>query len=99
MGAPRWRQKPDANQKDIVAALEKIGCTVYDGSRIGGGFPDLVVGYRGLSLLIECKTAKGRLRKEQERWHREWKGHSCIVRSPMQAIDAVTEHVKNHQIR
>jgi hypothetical protein len=99
MTAPRWRQKPDANQPDIVAALESIGCSVYDASRVGGGFPDLVVGFRGLTLLLEVKTARGRLRKEQQQWIDEWRGFTRVVRSSTDAIETVLEHVKNHQSR
>ena len=96
MGAPRWRQKPDANQASIVTALESIGCTVYDASRVGGGFPDLVVGYRGLTMLLEVKTERGRVRKEQQQWHSSWRGCSFIVRSAMEAIEAVMSHVAHH---
>lgn len=99
MTSPRWRKKPDSNQGEIVKALESIGCSVYDASRVGGGFPDLVVGYRSCSLLMELKTETGKLKKTQQDWHRDWNGHLCVVRSPMEAIDAVTSHVKNYQNR
>ena len=96
--APRYAQKPDSNQPEIVTALEKIGCSVYDASRVGK-IPDLIVGYRGCTLLLEVKTPKGRLSSEQVEWHKEWRGHSCVVRSPKEAIEAVLTYVKNHQIR
>jgi len=98
MGAPRWAQRPDSNQPDIVTALEKIGCSVEQLHRVGR-IPDLLVGYRGLTMTLEVKTATGRLRKEQEQWHRGWKGHSCVVRSPEDAIQQVMSHVTSHQIR
>ena len=99
MGAPRWAQAPDANQDEVVKALEKIGCSVYDAHRIGGGLPDLIVGYRGLTMLVEVKTPKGKLREGQEQWIREWRGFTCVVRSPEDAIEKVMSHVKNHPIR
>lgn len=98
MGAPRWRQKPDSNQQDIIVALETIGCSVYDASRVGT-IPDLIVGFRGCTLLMEVKTPKGKLKPSQIQWHEDWNGHSCVVRSPMQAIEAATEYVKAHQNR
>ena len=98
MGAPRYRQKPDSNQGEIVQALEKIGCSVYDASRVGE-IPDLIIGFRGLVCLLEVKTPTGRMKKSQIQWHKEWNGHSCVVRSPMEAIEAVMTHVKNHPIR
>lgn len=99
MGAPRWAQKPDENQGEIVQALENIGCSVYDASRVGGSFPDLVVGIRGLTILLEVKTERGRVRKEQTKWHENWRGCTFIVRSPMEAIDVVMAHVRTHTIR
>ena len=98
MGAPRYRQKPDANHTDIIVALETIGCSVYDAYRVGT-IPDLIVGYRGCTMLVEVKTETGKLEKSQIQWHETWNGHSCVVRSPMEAIEAVTLHVKNHPIR
>ena len=95
---PRFRQKPDANQPEIVTALLKIGCTVYDASRVGT-LPDLVVGYRGVTCLIECKMPNGKLNADQKVWHEGWNGHSVVVHSPQEAIDAVISHVKNHQSR
>jgi hypothetical protein len=50
-------------------------------------------------MLLEVKTPNGKMKRDQIKWHREWRGHSCVVRSPMEAIEAVTEHVKNYQIR
>jgi VRR-NUC domain len=32
------------------------------------GFPDLVLARRGIVLIVELKTEKGRVTKEQERW-------------------------------
>lgn len=50
-------------------------------------------------MLLEVKTKSGRLKKSQERWMLEWRGHSCVVRSPEEACQAVLDHVKNHRIR
>lgn len=99
MGAPRWRQKPDSNQQDIIDALEKIGCVVYDATRVGGGFPDLVVGRSGLCCLLEVKTDSGQLNTKQRRFHEMWTGCTFVVRSPMQAIETVQQYVKDHTIR
>ena len=38
-----YRRRADKNHSQITAALRKIGARVYDASRVGGGFPDLVV--------------------------------------------------------
>ena len=99
MAAPRYAQRPDRNQPEIVTALEKIGCSVYDATKVGEGFPDLVVGLRGVTCLLEVKQPKGKLRQTQVDFMEAWNGHMCVVRSPDEAIKAVLEHVKNHPIR
>lgn len=55
----------DANQSEIVAALRACGCTVAITSDVGGGFPDLVVGYQGRNFLLEIKTPGGKLTPDQ----------------------------------
>lgn len=42
----RRAARTDANQVEIVSALRAIGCSVSDTSGVGGGFPDLAVGFR-----------------------------------------------------
>jgi len=81
---------PDHNQKDIIAALKQIGATVADLSGAGGGCPDLLIGYQGLSLLLEVKNTEGRNRVDpkQVKFHAEWRGGPIhVVRSPQEAID------------
>ena len=48
--------KVDNNQREIVKKLRKIpGVTVSITSALGDGFPDIVVGYKGVNHLIEIK--------------------------------------------
>ena len=47
--------RTDANQPQVVKALRDAGATVAITSMVGDGFPDLVVGFRGETLLIEVK--------------------------------------------
>lgn len=78
--------KVDANHADIVSAFRKMGATVLDLSRVGGGCPDLLVGYRGENWLVEVKTAFGTLRESQERFFEGWRGQCCVVRSVSDVI-------------
>lgn len=71
----------DANHAEIVDAFRKMGATVLDLSRVGGGCPDLLVGRRGENLLVEVKTARGKLRETQQKFFSEWRGQCCVVRS------------------
>lgn len=52
----RHAARVDANQAEIVAALRAAGASVW----IIGLPVDLLVGYRGQSLLMECKTLTGK---------------------------------------
>lgn len=83
-----YGKKRDACEKEIVKALEAAGATV---SKLDGkGIPDLLVGYRGRTYLMECKDPKdgkrnsrsgnaGKandlgLRDSQWDWWQAWKG-------------------------
>lgn len=85
----RLRAKRDANEAAIVDVLEAMGCSV---DRLSGkGTPDLAVGFGGRHLvLIEVKSAKGRLTPDQERWRQQWNGPPpAVVRSPDEAVRLV----------
>lgn len=51
----RARPRIDANQPDIVKALRKMGAFVQSLAAVGDGCPDLLVGFRGKTYLIEVK--------------------------------------------
>jgi len=63
-----YAKRTDANQKVIVAALRAAGATVFDLSRVGGGCPDIAVGFRGKTYLMEIKSEGGKLNKKQVEW-------------------------------
>ncbi|MEL6646642.1 MAG: VRR-NUC domain-containing protein [Pseudomonadota bacterium] len=73
--------KVDNNQGDIIRWFRGLGATVHPCQRVGEGFPDLVVGYRGVNLLVEVKQEGHKLRPNQKDWHEGWKGQCCVVRS------------------
>ena len=85
MSLNRYAKRRDANEPAIIQALEAIGCTVL---RLD--HPDMVVGYRGQNYLLECKIAKGALKPSQILLRDNWRGQFAIVRSPEEAIKAVT---------
>ena len=92
MRNPAAQGKADANQKEIMKALEQVGCTIEDASSMGKGFPDLIVGRAGVTYLLEVKSEKGKLNPTQTEWHDEWRGQKAIVRSPIEAIQVVCQH-------
>ena len=81
------RRKADRNQAAIVDALRTVGCSVQPLHGAGSGVPDLLVGYRGVNLLMEVKNGKrGKLTPAQYVWHRDWRGPLAVVRSVEEAL-------------
>lgn len=61
----RRAAKVDRNHSEIVQAFRRLGYLVADTSRLGKGFPDLLV-QKGGVWLVEVKAPKGKLTKDQE---------------------------------
>jgi Holliday junction resolvase len=76
---PYYKKKVDTNQAEIVEALRKAGCSVFIASSVGRGFPDLVIGKGGRTLLVEVKDKKGVLTEDQIKFHTEWKGSAIVI--------------------
>lgn len=86
----RYAARVDGNQAEIVKALRGIGCSV----EIIGRPVDLLVGYRALNFLLECKRPGCENRKDQQKqrdWMAGWRGQVRVVRSAEEAIRVVTE--------
>lgn len=80
----------DSTHREIVRMLEAVGASVFDSADVGGGFPDLVVGYRGKTYLMEVKGPKGKLRASQVAFGRRWKGTAVdVVRTAAEALIAI----------
>lgn len=83
-------KRRDTTHKAIVQALRAVGATVADTADLGGDFPDLVVGFRGKTWLMEVKGPKGRLSEGQAAFQAAWRGGPyVVVRSPQEAIDTL----------
>jgi hypothetical protein len=87
----RAHPKTDANQAEIVRALRAIGATVAITSSVGSGFPDLVVGYHGVTTCLEVKAPGGRMTADEEAWFKAWHGDAYIVSSPEEAIQVMQD--------
>ena len=80
----KYGARKDANHSIVVQALEAAGVSVIDTSSMGGGFPDLIAGFGGVTVLIEIKNPKtgyGRkgLNKNQLKWKEQWTGGAYAV--------------------
>ena len=85
----RRRAKVDANQAQIVQALRKVGATVLHLHPLGRGAPDILAGYRGRNILMEIKSAKGKLTPQEAEFMWGWKGQYCEVRTVQEALLAI----------
>lgn len=88
---PRRAARVDENQPAIVAAFQALGASVQHLHMVGGGCTDLVIGYRGVNLMVEVKDgdkppSKQSLTPAQKVWHDAWRGQVAIVNSVDAAI-------------
>ena len=87
---PKYAQKVDLNQNEIVQALRAIGCDV----ELIGRPVDALVGYRKHNFLMEFKQDGKQNRKDQkdqQDWIKNWRGQVRYVTSPEEAITLVTK--------
>ena len=83
-------KRTDANQASILATLRQVGATVVDLSAVGKGCPDLLVGHRGVTYLLEVKARKGRTTPDQDVFYAWWRGGPVhIVRTADEALSAI----------
>jgi len=79
-------RRVDDNHGEIIDAFRKMGCSVADLSRLGGGIPDLAVGLYGRTVLVEVKDgrkppSKRQLTPDEREFRERWQGHYAIVES------------------
>jgi len=95
----RKRGRRDANQGPIVETLVAVGATVTDLASVGGGVPDLLVGFRGGNYLLEIKNggkspSRQKLTFDQILYHATWRGSLCVVTNEAEALKAIGAKVK-----
>ena len=96
MALARYANRRDANEKEIVQALEAIGCTVW---RLDEPV-DLLVGRGARNWLLEVKDpSKPRrdrqLTDNQKKFFASWQGQVRKIETAEEAIQVVTESYKN----
>lgn len=78
-------KRTDRNQAEIINALRKIpNLSVFSTHEVGKGFPDIVVGYKGINYLIEIKDGNKppsarKLTPDEVKFHSNWHGQIKIV--------------------
>lgn len=88
----RRAAKIDANQEQIVSVLKAYGATVQSLAAVGKGCPDLLVGYRGKTLLIEVKDGRKppsarQLTDQQLDWHASWNGGAVAIITDVEGLE------------
>jgi len=95
----RRAAKVDANQKEIVDGLRRLGFSVCSLASVGNGCPDLVVGVDDTNFLFEVKDGRKppsqrKLTKKEEAFKAQWRGQLHVVECLEDAI-AVIENALN----
>lgn len=94
MGGINRVHRRDGNHADLVKGLERVGASVQTLAQVGHGCPDLLVGYRGINVLMEIKDgslapSRKKLSITEESWHEEWRGQVCVVESLEDALRTI----------
>ena len=92
----RYANRIDANQNKIVDALRKAGAVVRIISQ-GDGIPDLLVGYKGFTILMEVKDgdkvpSARKLTDAEQKFFNDWQGGMLVI---VNSVDEALETLKN----
>jgi hypothetical protein len=87
-----YARKVDSNHGEVVNALRKVGASVQSLAKVGGGCPDLAVGFNGVNYLLEVKDGKAGDKRQrqpnslQREWYMHWQGRVDVVTSVEEAL-------------
>ena len=87
--------KVDSNQSAVVKTLRSVpGVSVLLLHQVGGGCPDLCVGYQGRNYLFELKNpsqvpSKQQLTEAEKEFAASWRGHVSTVTSAMEILNQI----------
>lgn len=107
----RRAAKVDANQTEIVDAFRSMGVSVLITSSAGDGFTDLVIGWGGITVLVEVKDgnkvpSERKLTPKQQDLHGSFLGAITVVECVAHVVElvkrirAIASHVNaNWQVR
>jgi hypothetical protein len=88
----RWAAKVDANQADMIAALEAAGVHALSMARLGGGWPDLLTWGEHLehghvvAVPVEVKAPGGTLTDAERKWREKYTGPYIVARVPSDVL-------------
>ena len=85
----------DSNHGEVADAFRALGFSVADTSRLGSGFPDLVIARRGRTAVVEVKDgdkppSARKLTEDELKFRDGWTGEYFVV----EGIDDVEKVAK-----
>jgi len=92
--ATRRAAKIDENQPALVELIRAMGVSVAITSAAHDGFTDLVIGFGGVTVLVEVKDgskepARRKLTPQQVAFHGSFKGAITVIENEQQAVELV----------
>lgn len=92
--AIRRAAKIDENQPALVELIRAMGVSVAITSAAHDGFTDLVIGFGGVTVLVEVKDgskppARRKLTPQQVTFHGSFKGAITVIENEQQAVELV----------
>lgn len=84
----KYARKKDANHNDIADAFIHLGYYVCDTSRVGSGFPDMLIARGMKTAFVEVKQGKEKLSEGQNEFRKRWPGLFFVCRSVEDALKA-----------
>jgi hypothetical protein len=88
-------KRTDSNHAEIIKALRKIpNLSVFSTHEVGKGFPDIVIGYKGINYLIEIKDGNKppsarKLTPDEVKFHQDWKGQITIIKNIDELLEII----------
>jgi Holliday junction resolvase len=74
-----YAKRVDLNHQEVVKTLRSFGAGVVDMSRVGQGFPDLLVHYKGQCVLVEVKSGEAKkFTQAQLKFISNWQGPAIV---------------------
>lgn len=91
----RRAAKVDVNHAEIVSEFRRLGASVIDLSRVGGGVPDLCIGVAQRTALVEIKKdAKAKFTPDQLDFMTYWNGQPVFRCETLEHAQYIVHHMK-----
>jgi Holliday junction resolvase len=87
-----YKRRVDENQSQLINTFIALGASVLNLSRVGEGCPDLLIGYKNKSVLVEVKTNERKpFTESQVKFMQNWRGGAV---SRIDSVDAAIRLIK-----